>query len=63
MTPYQGFRLTCLALLWLIVCYFVVASQPFTPRVAFIVIASGIVVFVPVWKKFKRNEHRQDGSR
>ena len=41
--------------LWLILCYFVVAYQPFILRVAFIVIASGIVVFVPVYKKYKRN--------
>jgi hypothetical protein len=41
--------------LWLLICWFVVAYQPFTLRVAFIVVASGIVVFVPLYKKYKRN--------
>ncbi|MBD5186039.1 MAG: hypothetical protein HDS11_01220 [Bacteroides sp.] len=55
MKGYQIFRFTCLALLWVILCYFVVAYQPFTLRVAFIVIASGIVVFVPLYKKYVKN--------
>ncbi len=55
MKGYQIFRFACMVSLWLILCYFVVAYQPFTLRVAFIVIASGIVVFVPVYKKYKRN--------
>lgn len=52
MTGYQIFRFVCLILLWLIMCWFVVAYQPFTLRVAFIVVASGIIVFVPVYKKY-----------
>lgn len=63
MTGYQVFRFSCLTLLWLIVCYFVVSTQPFTPRVAFIVIASGIVVFVPVWKKYRRNGNKHNNDR
>ncbi len=55
MKGYQIFRLTCLVLLWLILCWFVVAYQPFTLRVAFILIASGIIVFVPVYKKYVKN--------
>ena len=55
MIGFQIFRFACMVSLWLILCYFVVAYQPFTLRVAFIVIASGIVVFVPVYKKYKRN--------
>lgn len=55
MTGYQWFRLTCIVMLWLLICWFVVAYQPFTLRVAFIVVASGIVVFVPLYKKYKRN--------
>lgn len=54
MNGYQIFRLSCLVILWLILCYIVVANQPFTLRVAFIVIASGIIVFVPVYKKYRR---------
>lgn len=55
MTGYQWFRLMCIVVLWLLICWFVVAYQPFTLRVAFIVVASGIVVFVPLYKKYKRN--------
>lgn len=55
MKGYQIFRLLCLVGLWLILCFFVVAYQPFTLRVAFIVIASGIIVFVPVYKKYVKN--------
>lgn len=55
MKGYQIFRFVCLVLLWLILCYFVVAYQPFTLRVAFIIVASGIVVFVPVYKKYVKN--------
>lgn len=55
MKGYQIFRFACLVSLWLILCYFVVAYQPFTLRVAFIVVASGIMVFVPVYKKHIKN--------
>lgn len=55
MKGYQIFRFACLVTLWLILCYFVVAYQPFTLKVAFIVVASGIVVFVPVYKKYVKN--------
>ena len=46
----EKFRAACIIVLWLALCYLVVASQPFTLRVAFIVVASGIIVFVPLWK-------------
>ena len=55
MKGYQIFRFACLALLWLIITWAVVAYQPFTPRVAFFVIVSGIIVFVPVYKKYVKN--------
>lgn len=56
MNKYAVFRLACLIGLWLLLCYIVVANQPFTLRVAFIVLASGIVVFVPIYKKYKKNK-------
>lgn len=46
------FRLVCLVTLWLLLCYLLIVSQPFTLRVAFVIVASGIVVFVPCWKKY-----------
>lgn len=45
------FRFCCIVLLWLALCYIMVVSQPFTLKVLFIIIASGIVVFVPLYKK------------
>lgn len=50
----QIIRFICLTLLWLLLCWMLVASQPFSLRVLFVVIASGIIVFVPVIKKYRR---------
>lgn len=49
------FRMTCVALLWLLLCYLLVISQPFTLKTLFLIVASGIVVFVPLYKKYFRN--------
>lgn len=49
------FQLTCIALLWVLLCYLLIASQPFTLKTMLIIVASGIVVFVPLYKKhFKK---------
>lgn len=58
----EKFRVACIIALWLILCYIVISSQPFTLRVAFIVVASGIIVFVPLWKKYVRNRHNTRGN-
>lgn len=50
------FRFVCIALLWVVLCVIMIASQPFTLRVAFILVASGIVVFVPLYKKYVRKK-------
>lgn len=49
------FRLACIVLLWLLLCYLLLTSQPLTGRVVFIIIASGIIVFVPLYKKHFKN--------
>ncbi len=51
-------RFGFIAVLWLLLCYMVVASQPFTLWVAFVIIASGIVVWVPLYKKYIKNGKR-----
>lgn len=56
------FRFTCLVLLWLIACFFVVTSQPFSLRVAFVIVASGIIVFVPIYKKYRKRNDESKGS-
>lgn len=48
-------RFVFIAALWLILCFLVIATQPFTLRVLFIIVASGIVVWVPLYKKYVRN--------
>lgn len=53
-------RFGFIAVLWLILCYMVVASQPFTLWVLFIIVASGIIVWVPLYKKYIKNGKRDD---
>ena len=59
MTGYQKFRVTCIAILWVLVCWLLIASQPLTPRVVFVVIASGIRVFVPLYKRYIKNKDNE----
>lgn len=55
-------RFTFIVALWLLLCYLVVSSQPLTFRVIFIIVASGIVVLVPLWKKYIRNKQKENGN-
>lgn len=55
----EVFRGVCILVLWLGLCYIVVASQPLTPMILFTIIASGIIVFVPLWKKYVSNKRKQ----
>lgn len=55
MSGQQKFRFVCITLLWLALCYLFVSSQPLTLRVVLIIVTSGIVVFVPLYKKYIRN--------
>ena len=59
MTNYQIFRFSCIAILWVLLCVVLVMSQPFTLRVAFVIIASGIVVFVPLYKRYIKNDNNE----
>lgn len=55
-------RMTIIALLWIIVALMVVMSQPFSLRVLFFVAASGIVVFVPMYKKYFKKDDGQSSK-
>lgn len=59
------FRLSCIVLLWAALSLVVIASQPFSLRVAFVLVASAIIVFVPLYKKYVRQKDTDDshGSR
>jgi hypothetical protein len=50
----------CITLLWGVLCYMLLAcSERITLRILFVLAASAIIVFVPIYKSFKhRNENK-----
>lgn len=48
------FRLACIVILWLALCWLMLTSQPITLKVILVVIGSGIIIFVPLYKKYFR---------
>ena len=49
-----------LALVWLWLCWSLIAlGGGFTMKNVFLIVASGIIVFVPVWKKYIRHDTHQ----
>lgn len=54
MTNAQKFRFVCIALLWLLLVYILVSSRPVTLWLLFIIAASAIVVFVPLYKRYMK---------
>lgn len=48
-------RLGCIATLWILLCYLLISTRPMTLWLIFTIIASGIIVFVPLYKKYVRN--------
>lgn len=48
-------RFVLLFIAWAVTVALVIASNPFTPYIAFVIVASAIIVFVPVYKKYIRN--------
>ena len=56
MTKYQIFRFSCVVLLWLALCIILlVRAERIDFMVLFAIVASGVVVFVPLYKKYVRN--------
>ncbi|MBD5199164.1 MAG: hypothetical protein HDS83_02060 [Bacteroidales bacterium] len=50
------FRFLCITILWVVLCWAVIASTPkVTFMTVFAIVASGIVVFVPIYKKYRKN--------
>lgn len=54
MKGYSIFRFACLAILWLILCYLLIKGRGVTAWSLFVIVASGIVIFVPLYKKYVR---------
>ncbi len=50
-------RFIILGLLWLFLVWMLVASSPeFTLYKAFVIFASAVIIFVPVYKKYVKND-------
>ena len=50
-------RFIILGLLWLLLVWMMVAStKEFTPYMAFVIVASAVIIFVPVYKKYVKND-------
>ncbi len=56
MRKFSTTNIVCLVLLWVALCYFMIAGRGFDFMTIFTVIASGIIVFVPVYKSKKREK-------
>ncbi len=53
---FTTFNIICLVTLWVILCGCVLAYSPINLMTIFTIIASGIIVFVPVYKSKKREK-------
>lgn len=58
------FRFVCIVMLWLIFCGWFISrynasGNPWTLRAIFPIVASGIVVFVPLYKKYFKRENSE----
>lgn len=48
-------RFVLLFVAWAATVALLVATRPLTPYIAFVIVASAIIVFVPVYKKYVKN--------
>lgn len=56
----QILRFACIAALWVGLCIVLVKATPqFTLRTLFVIVASGIIVFVPLYKKYIRKDGKK----
>ncbi len=58
MSKYTIFRVICLVLLWVFLCVMLISRREFDFMVLFTIVASGIVIFVPVYKKYKKGKDK-----
>ena len=47
-----------LGVLWLAVVALLLSTRPLTPYLAFVIVASAIIVFVPMYKKYVKNDKK-----
>lgn len=56
MRKLSKFNISCIILLWGYLCYLLVKGYGgFNPRVILTMLASGIIIFVPIYKSLRRN--------
>lgn len=53
---FSTFNIICLALLWVVLCMFVLTAGEVNFMSIFAIVASGIIVFVPIYKSRKREK-------
>lgn len=56
---FTTFNIICLTLLWIALCYLVITRSGINFITVFAIIASGIVVFVPIYKSKKREKNKR----
>ena len=56
-------RFALLFVAWAATVGLLVATRPLTPYIAFVIVASAIIVFVPMYKKYVKNDQNRTGSR
>ena len=59
MRKYNVFRISCIALLWLVCAVTLIWARGIDGQVLFAIIASGIIVFVTLYKQWKRESKGQ----
>lgn len=55
LTMGEKIRIGCITTLWVLLCYLLVTTRPITLWLLFVIAASGIIVFVPLYKKYYKN--------
>ncbi len=51
-------RFVLLGIAWLAVVALLLATRPFNAYLAFVIVASAIIVFVPMYKKYVKNDKK-----
>ena len=59
MKNYAIFRLVCIVLLWVALCVILIVKRGVDFMTFFSIIASGIIVFVPIYKKYKEGRYNK----
>ena len=55
MRKFTPFRIACIVLLWIYLCYLLIKGyEEVNLRVFLVIIASGIIIFVPIYKRNRK---------